>query len=83
MGPRARPPNRKRGIAISVSPLYRDYFLLGLLACIWASGFTFIKVAVETVPPFTLAAGRIVVAGIFLFAYARLMGEKIPWSARL
>ena len=57
--------------------------MLGLLACIWGSAFAFIKVGVETVPPFTLATGRIVVAGVFLFACARLRGDGIPWAPRL
>ena len=56
--------------------------MLGLLACIWGSGFSFIKVGVETIPPFTLATGRIVVAGIFLFACVRFKGDRIPWNPR-
>lgn len=75
-GDRRRPP-------IFRSTLTRDYILLVALAGIWASAFAFIKIGVETVPPLTLATGRILIATAFLFVCIGLARETIPRSGRL
>lgn len=50
-----------------------DWVLLGALAFFWGSSYLFIKIAVGTVPPFTLIAARLgigaVILGIVLAAY--------------
>ncbi len=59
-----------------------DYFLLVVLAACWGSAYTFIKVAVATIPPVTLIAARTVIAGALLYALMRLMGVAFPRDAR-
>ncbi|MGE0006989.1 MAG: DMT family transporter [Parvibaculaceae bacterium] len=52
--------------------------LLALLATLWGSSYTFIKIGVETIPPVTFIAGRTLVAGLFLLAVLRLRGLALP-----
>ncbi|MBC8267993.1 MAG: EamA family transporter [Rhodospirillaceae bacterium] len=56
----------------------RPALLLLLLATIWSSSFGFIKVGVETIPPMTLAAVRIILAALLLYGVARFKGMAIP-----
>ena len=51
--------------------------LLVLLSAIWSSSFVFIKIGVETVPPTTLAAARIVLAATILAAV--MATRRQPW----
>jgi drug/metabolite transporter (DMT)-like permease len=53
-------------------------FLLLLLATIWSSSFGFIKIGVETIPPMTLAAMRIVIAALLLYGVVHIKGMTIP-----
>lgn len=46
---------------------------------VWGSTYLVIAIAIETIPPFTMAASRFLVAGILLLAFARLRG--LPWPA--
>jgi len=55
-----------------------EIVLLLSLATIWSSSFGFIKVAVETVPPLTVTAGRLSLAAVIILAYARLRGHRFP-----
>ena len=57
--------------------------LLFLLASLWSSSFAAIKIGVGTIPPLTLAAGRIAVAAAVLYALIALRGQRLPRSARL
>ena len=57
-----------------------DLALLVLLALLWGSSFTWIKVAVETIPPASLTAGRIALAAVILLAVVRLRGISLPPS---
>ncbi|MEN8195813.1 MAG: EamA family transporter [Pseudomonadota bacterium] len=52
--------------------------LLLTLATIWSSSFGFIKVAVETVPPISVTAGRLLLATVIVVIYARLRGHRFP-----
>ena len=52
-----------------------DIGLLLLLSLIWGSSFTLIKVAVPTIPPFTMVAARVTIAAILLIAVARAQGH--------
>ena len=56
----------------------RDYVLLLTLSLIWGGSFAVIKIAVATVTPLTIAAGRIAIAFILLYALARAAGEVLP-----
>jgi len=59
-----------------------EILLLGLLALLWGSSYLFIKVAVETIPPFTLIAMRVAVAGFFLLAVMWGQGVRLPADGR-
>lgn len=56
----------------------RDLFLLFALSAIWGASFVFIKVAVVTVPPFTVVAARLVIAAALLTAYVYARGDRLP-----
>lgn len=63
--------------------LARHLALVFLLALIWGSSFMAIKVGVETIPPLTLAAGRVVFAALLLWGVALIRRETLPRSGRL
>lgn len=56
--------------------------LLGLLAFLWGSSYLLIKVAVETIPPFTLIAVRVVIAAVFLLSVLWIQGAQLPRDGR-
>ncbi len=58
--------------------LLLDHALLVMLAFIWGSSFTLIKVIVEDIPPLSLTATRIAVAAVVLAAAARVLRQKWP-----
>jgi drug/metabolite transporter (DMT)-like permease len=58
--------------------LKREIGLLLLLALIWGSSFTLIKVALPTIPPFTMVAARVTIAAVLLVAIARVQGHSLP-----
>ena len=60
----------------------RELALLAALALMWAASFTFIKIAVATVPPATIVAGRLAVAAVLLWAYLALTGRRLPRPGR-
>ena len=55
-----------------------DFALLLLLALTWGSSFLFIKQAVETLPPLSLAVGRIAIGAAMLLAIAFAKGQTMP-----
>ncbi|NOZ06063.1 MAG: DMT family transporter [Chloroflexi bacterium] len=55
-----------------------NYGMLILLALIWGSSFLFIKVAVAEVSPLYLVQGRLFLALLFLYAFLRLRGQRLP-----
>lgn len=60
-----------------------DVILLVLLATFWGSAFLFIKVAVAEIPPMTLAAGRVALGALILYAVMRWRGARLPLSPQL
>ena len=56
----------------------RDYLLLFGVGLIWSSSFLFIKLAISTVPPYTLTAARIAVAVLVLTGYLILKRQGLP-----
>ena len=52
------------------------------LAAIWGSSYFFIKIGVETLPPFSLVAGRLAVAVAFLAGVLLLVREPFPRDIR-
>jgi len=63
--------------------LIRDLGLLFVLAMMWSSSFTAIKVGVELLPPTTLAMLRVVVGAVVLYAWLKLKGYKLPTDGRV
>ncbi|MCH8917037.1 MAG: EamA family transporter [Alphaproteobacteria bacterium] len=61
----------------------RDYGLVVTLSLIWGSSFLLIKVAIDEVPPVTMAAVRVVIAFAVLYLLVRLGGQSLapPWGA--
>lgn len=57
--------------------------LLGLLAGLWGSSGLLIKVAVETITPISLIAGRVTIAALFLVVVVRRTGERLPRDVRI
>src|SRR5512138_2738076 len=47
----------------------------------WGSTYLAIRFAVETMPPFLMAAVRFLIAGSLLFIYCKLSGDALPtWN---
>jgi drug/metabolite transporter (DMT)-like permease len=55
--------------------------LLLVLATLWGASYTFIRVAVATIPPITLIAGRTAIAGLLLLIIMRWRGVRMPRDA--
>ncbi len=64
--------------SVSIHPIV----LLLFLATVWSSSFAVIKIGVETLPPITLAAVRVALAAMALYAFARTKGMRIPGDRR-
>jgi drug/metabolite transporter (DMT)-like permease len=45
---------------------------------VWGSTYLAMHVAVESMPPFAMAAGRFILAGLILYAFVRLRGTPAP-----
>ncbi|WP_246661336.1 MULTISPECIES: EamA family transporter [Rhizobium] len=58
--------------------LARELVLLLVLATLWGSSYTFIKIGVETIPPVTLIAVRTLIAGAILLAMLRHRHVRLP-----
>ncbi|MEP5758914.1 MAG: DMT family transporter [Litoreibacter sp.] len=50
--------------------------------CYWGASFLFIKVALESITPITIAAGRIALAAVVLLTILRVNGVGLPGSGR-
>ncbi len=55
-----------------------DYALFAVVAVTWSSSFLFIKVAVVDIGPWTIAAGRVGIAAVILYAFLRFRGLPLP-----
>ncbi|TAL56813.1 EamA family transporter [Pandoraea sp.] len=58
-----------------------DLLLLLLLSTLWGASYTFIRIAVATIPPFTLMAARTLIAGTVLLVWMRCRGVAMPREA--
>lgn len=57
--------------------------MLFVLAVVWSGSFPAIKVGVETIPPLTLTAGRILIAALVLTAFTFIRGDGLPRVRRV
>jgi drug/metabolite transporter (DMT)-like permease len=63
-------------------PTRDDYLLLLAIGAIWGSSFLLIKVAVATIPPITVATGRIGIGAIVLALMVGARGRTWPRDKR-
>lgn len=59
-------------------PTFLDYAGLLLISLMWGSSFMFTEIAIRDFPPFTLAAFRIVISALLLWALAIQRGYRLP-----
>ena len=57
---------------------WSDYCLILLTGLLWGSAFLLIKIAIVTIPPYTLTMGRIGSATLALFVVLILRGQWLP-----
>jgi drug/metabolite transporter (DMT)-like permease len=60
-----------------------ELVLLVVLATLWGASYTFIRVAVATIPPISLIAGRTAIAGLLLLIIMRWRGVRMPTDAAI
>lgn len=56
----------------------RDWMLLLALVVMWGSSFMFNRIAVASLPPLTVVAGRVGVAAIVLVIIVHALGKRLP-----
>jgi drug/metabolite transporter (DMT)-like permease len=61
-----------------MQPTRQDYGLLLALGAVWGSSFLLIKLAVETIPPVTVAAARIAIGALALAVLVAARGRAWP-----
>ncbi len=59
-----------------------DWLIFGLLGLIWGSSFLFIKIGVESLPPFTLVSLRLLFGALFLGTVMVVAREPLPAERR-
>ena len=59
-----------------------DWLLFGLLGLFWGSSYLFIKIGVETLPTFTLIAGRLGIGALLLGVVLFVAREPLPRELR-
>jgi drug/metabolite transporter (DMT)-like permease len=64
--------------ALAAARSSRVWLALAVVYVVWGSTYLAIRWALETIPPFTMAGSRYVVAGLILFAVARTQGAPAP-----
>lgn len=57
---------------------WRELLLLLFLAVVWSSSFLFIKLAITSIPPLSLAFGRMLIGGLILYLVLMLRGQQLP-----
>ncbi len=75
----AAAPQDAREAAASADLRTKKIGAYAVIYLVWGSTYLAMKFAVETLPPFTLAAARFCISGVILFAIARVVkGEALP-----
>jgi len=67
---------------MSNKPQAIDFLALLALALMWSSSFLFIKIAVETITPLSLAAGRMLIAAVILYVFMKIKGIQLPTDGK-
>lgn len=67
---------------MSVHRTPKDWMLLLALVAMWGSSFMFNRIAVASLPPLTVVAGRVGVAAIVLIVIVYAMGRRLPLPGR-
>jgi drug/metabolite transporter (DMT)-like permease len=67
---------------VDVQPNRQDYGLLIALGAVWGSSFLLIKLAVQTIPPATVATGRIAIGAVVLLLIVAVRGHPWPRATR-
>lgn len=60
-----------------------DYLLIVSLALLFGTSFTLTSIAVNELPPLTIAAGRLLLAFLMLYPLMRLYGQRMPAFGRI
>lgn len=61
----------------------RDWMLLLALVAMWGSSFMFNRIAVASLPPWTVVAGRIGIAALVLTIIVYALGKRLPPLGRV
>lgn len=56
----------------------RDWVLFCILVFLYGSAFMFIELSVETIPPLTVVASRLVLGAAFVYGWMRFQGYHLP-----
>lgn len=70
------------GAAAGLAAGRGEWLLIGALALIWSSSFGMIKIGVESIPPISLAFGRMAIGGLLLAAVALWQRDRLPTAPR-
>jgi len=54
------------------------FIYLILLAVMWGTAFLFVKISLDSIPPLTIAAGRITIGAVIISLIALKVGVKLP-----
>lgn len=81
--PQCSNPNRLHTMPMRGSPpLTRDLGLVLLLGLLWGSPYALTKIALVTIPPVTLVAGRVAMAAAVLWLVVLLRRQQMPKTWR-
>ena len=63
---------------MSTQRTLNDWLLLFALVAMWGSSFMFNGIAVSSLPPLTIVAGRVGIAAIVLIVFVYASGRRLP-----
>lgn len=71
-------PDARVSSPMSTQRTLKDWMLLLALAAMWGSSFMFNRIAVASLPPWTVVAGRIGIAAVVLTIIVYVSGRRLP-----
>lgn len=78
----AAAPTARMARLMSMQRTPRDWMLLLALVAMWGSSFMFNRIAVASLPPWTIVAGRIGIAALVLTVIVYAIGKRLPPPGR-